>query len=731
MDTTTQDSAMEVALPPLQPWKNAPTVAQLKQDLQEATPHHQAQITKINAWLDNLNVSGKAKPLTIKGRSQIQPKLIRKQAEWRYTSLSEAFLSKPNLFKVSPVTWEDQAAAVQNGLLLNQQFNTHIDKVKFIDEYVRAAVDEGTVILHTGWCFEQKEVEVKVPNVAFVSDPSFAQMHQYLEQLKTESPSQYDTDVPDELKQAHAMALQQKVPIRPVINGYKTVKQMKTVKNHPTLEVCDAHNVIIDPSCQGDIGKAGFVIHSFESDLATLKKDSRYQNLDRINITDSTILGTPDHTPSRDLQNFNFSDKTRKKFVVYQYWGKWDIDGNGTTKCIVAAWVGNIMVRLEENPYPDGELPYIVEQYLPVRKSTHGEPDGELLEDNQKVIGAVTRGMIDLMGKSANSQTGFSKSLLDATNRRKYENGQDYEFNPGQDPRQGIYQHTFPEIPASAQFMLAQQQQEAESITGVKAYSQGIGSQALGDVAAGIRGALDAASKRELGILRRLSNGLVKAGRKFIAMNAEFLSDSEVVRVTNEQFVTIRRDDLPGNFDLELTISSAEEDDGKAKELSFMLQTIGPNGDWGMTQMILSEIASLRKMPDLAHKIKTFQPQPNQFELQKQQLELQLLQEQIAKTRAEAAHYGSNAQLHTAKSATEQAKAANIASDTDQKNLDFVEQESGVKQERDLQRLGEQSRSQAQLKIVEHHLDATEAAKDRHVDLLKQYIANKNSQKQQ
>jgi hypothetical protein len=33
-------------------------------------------------------------------------------------------------------------------------------------------------------------------------------------------------------------------------------------------------------------------------------------------------------------------------------------------------------------------------------------------------------------------------------------------------------------------------------------------------VAAGIRGALDASSKRELNILRRLSNGLIKLGAR-------------------------------------------------------------------------------------------------------------------------------------------------------------------------------------------------------------------------
>ena len=46
---------------PLTNWKNAPSLKDLKQDLLDAQPVHDAQETKINEWLDNLNVTGKAK----------------------------------------------------------------------------------------------------------------------------------------------------------------------------------------------------------------------------------------------------------------------------------------------------------------------------------------------------------------------------------------------------------------------------------------------------------------------------------------------------------------------------------------------------------------------------------------------------------------------------------------------------------------------------------------------
>ena len=66
---------------------------------------------------------------------------------------------------------------------------------------------------------------------------------------------------------------------------------------------------------------------------------------------------------------------------------------------------------------------------------------------------------------------------------------------------------------------------EAESLTGVKSYNQGITGDSLGQTAQGVKSVLDSATKRELGILRRLADGLKKVARKIIAMNALWLND--------------------------------------------------------------------------------------------------------------------------------------------------------------------------------------------------------------
>lgn len=680
-------------------WANEPTVADLKKNIDDADRDQAAHIINVKRWLDNLQVRGSARPPFIKGQSTVQPKLIRKQAEWRYSSLSEPFLSSPDIFNVSPRTAWDRKRAIQNALLMNYQFNTVIDRVGFIDAYVHDIVDIGTVIVKVGWISEEAEVEEEVPVYQFIPAHDEMLLKQYMAwiELRSNNPDLYAEVSNPGIDQALEILVKQQQLVLPKQIGTKVETRTIETKNHPTLETCLPENIIIDPSCNGDLDRAEFVGERFKSSLAALKKDGRYKNLNRMNIEGANPLTDPDYENGKDSGNFNFDDEPRKQFVVHSYWGNWDIHKDGTTVPICAFWVGDTMIRLEENPFPDRKPPFVKAVYMPVRKSSWGEPDGELLEENQKIVGAVTRGMIDLLGKSANGQTAFRKGALDAVEKRKFLRGEDYSINTTDDPRQAIYMHQYPEIPQSAYGMISLQQTEAESITGVKSYHTGITGDALGQSVRNGRSVLDAASKRELSILRRLAKGIVDIGRKIIAMNAEFLSEEEVIRVTNDKFIPVRRDDLSGSFDLELSISTIEEDNKKAEELAFMLQTTGPNGDPGEVRMIRAEIARLRRMPELAERIENYQPEPDPLQQLKLQLEIQLLKNQCAKEAALAMKHSSEAELNgiqgireitaaklnEAKAGTETAKSRHLSSDADLKDLDFLEQESGTKQARD------------------------------------------------
>ena len=658
-------------------WQNEPSVTDLNNDLLAAEPTHKTHVNNTEKWLQKL--AGHLNVKIPEGRSKVQPKLIRKQAEWRYSSLEEPFLSTVDLFDIDPRTYEDYDSAEENQILLNYQFNTKIDKVSFINEYVRTAVDEGTVFVQVGWKYEKGEREVYEE---IELTPEQASIYLY-QQVASGKMSQEDA----------ILQMQSGEPIT------KTVKRTKEIvtANHPTLRVCEYDRLIIDPTCEGDLEKAQFIITPFETSYSELVRDGSYKNLDQIFSEEGVIVqgSLDDATFYKTITNqtgFEFKDKARKKLTAYEYWGYWDIDGKGLTKPIKAVWVGNVMIKLEELPYPDKKLPFVSVPYLPVRKSVYGEPDGKLLEDNQDIIGAVTRGMIDVLGRSANGQLLIAKGLLDQANLKKYENGDHAYFNPGMDPRNSIHMLTYPEIPTSAMNMIHLQNQEAESLTGVMAFNTGISGQALGDTATGVRGALDSASKRELGILRRLSAGIEKIGRKIIAMNGEFLEDEEVIRVTNKEFRTIRRDALAGDFDLRVKISTAESDNQKVEKLAFMMQTGQQSMDPEEAKLVRAEIYKLQKMPDLAEKVLSYQPQPDpvqqevqQLELEKLRLELDKLRSEIEERRSRAVENAIDVEFKQARTQNELAKAGKTLSEKDLNDMKFIRQDMGLDHKENLE----------------------------------------------
>lgn len=682
-------------------WANEPSLQILKQDFESSKPAHDLQQGKIDNWVNQLQVKGKAKPVKVKGRSAVQPKLIRRQAEWRYSALSEPFLGTKKLYSVSPATFEDEFAAKQNELVINHQFRTKLNKVNFIDSYVRATVDEGTSIVRVGWKRHTKTVKKTVPvweHYEMRVEEEAAILQSALEMAES-NPRIYDEQTAPAVKAAVDYYRESGTATTAVQVGERVVTEELVIENRPDLELMNPANVYIDPSCGGDFSKAMFVIFSFETSRAELQKETgRYRNLDRVNWEGNSPMTDSDHQTSTP-SDFGFNDAARKRVVAYEYWGFFDVEGDGNLVPFVATWIGDTVIRMEENPFPDEKLPVVVTTYLPVKREVYGEPDAEMLEDNQAILGAVSRGMIDSMGRSANGQQGFARGMLDPLNRRRFDNGEDYEFNPNLTPNAGVIDHTYPELPQSAMLMLQLQNQEAEALTGVKSFSGGLSGSSYGDVATGIRGVLDAASKREMSILRRLVSGIVDIGNKIIAMNSAFLSEKEVVRITNSKFVTVKREDLKGNFDLTVDISTAEVDEAKAQDLGFMLQTLGPNMDPSITMTILAEIAALKQMPVLAENLRTWKPQPDpvaeemkQMELEKMRLELAVLQSEVA---------------------LNQARAQKDLAIVDQANLDFVEQESGTKHAREVDKQKAQARGNQSLEITKAMTKATKEGEKR------------------
>lgn len=668
-------------------WEKEPTIIDLKADIEFARQDNTDQANNVAGWLALRNTTGKesGNKTDAPGRSKTQPKLIRKHNEWRYPALSEPFLDTDRMFDINPRTGKDKQAAKQNQLVLNWQFDTKIDKVAFIDRYIRKVVDEGTCIFRVGWKRETEKVSVDVPVYEYfpLEGPDAEDQLQVLamatELYVTEDP-EYDA-LPEDLQASVEYSANNQTPVYAKQSGTEKKYETKIITNQPEVSIINIKNFFYDPSCEGVWQDSQYFAITYETTRSALKKRKMYKNLDKVSWATNTVqatAGNQDHattTPQTDSR----LDNSKTKILVYEYWGLFDIHNDGSMIPIVVTWIGDTIIQMTENPFPDRKPPFVIVPYMPIADSIFGEADASLLQDNQRIAGGVKRGVIDLLGRSANGQTGMAKGFVDALNKKRIMKGQDFEFNPNSDPRTGMQQMVYPEIPNSALQVLGMENSEAESLSGVKAFSAGITGDAFGKVARGVTKATDAAGQREVSILRRLAEGMRLVGTKIIAMNQVYLEEVEVVRVTDEEFVEVKREDLIGNFDLKLSISTANSDEAKAQDLGMMLQTQGPSMDPGLEQVILADIAELKRMPALAKQIRDYKPEPDPLQVKMQELQIAKLESEIA--------------LEKAKAKEALAKAENIALDTE---LDAT----GTSHERNMEATKSQSHGNRSLEIT-------------------------------
>ena len=602
-------------------------LSDLQEDYNNALPAKQNNDKKIARWMDRY--IGKPYGNEVKGKSAIISKDIKRQVEWQLPSLLDPFVSSHNIITTNPVTYEDKLAAAQAGILLNTQFTRQLDRHRFMDELIRYMQIRGTAILRTGWSYKTKEITKNIQTQV---------------QVLNEETGQVSIQTLTEQK-----------------------KEQIVIENKPTVNLCKLEDIVIDPTCQGDLDKANFIVYSFMSNYSELKSDPKYKNIENIKeltsdeLLESNMNSNEDQASYEDT--FSFKDKARKRLLVREYWGKYDINNDGIAEDIVCAWVGDTIIRLAINPYPEGKKPFISLHYNKNPFDLYGTGIVDSLEDSTRVKTGLLRGIIDNIVGSNAGQRGYKVGALQGNERSKYMNGQSFEFTG---TPADFYVTPYNPLPSYIFSFYNQVNSEIESLSGVKGFGNGIGGSSLGTSATETKGVLSSTAKRDVYIVRNIAEGLIKLFRMWHSYNTEFLSEEEVVRITNDEFVPIRRDDLEGRIDIMIDIATAETNEEKAKELAFMLQTIGPNAeDPGITKLLQAKLFRLRKMPDLAKQLEEYQPEPNPLEQKMQELQIAKVEAEIESIRAKSQENFVDAQLKAAKTGTEEAKAQHFIANSE------------------------------------------------------------------
>ena len=565
-------------------------------------------------------------------KSQYVSDLTKNLLDWQIPSITDPFVNNPDLIDCKPVTHADYAIAEQEQAVLTYQLIQRLDHFSFMRDLVTFVAEKGTAFVKTGWAFEEEEQNVEKP--VFVVNPITGQQEQI---------------------------------------GVEIVREMVTIKNHPTRVLIDPIDVRMDPTCNGDISKASFVIHDFETDLSTLRKDSRYKNLDTL----SNELQRDETYQYRDTTDttFRFEDDPRKKIIVHEYWGNYDLNGDGIAEPVVVAWVGNTIIRERENPLPGEEIPFVKAVYKKRPNAIWGEPLAAKTDKRQHIDSVLHRGIFDDMKLANNGQTGTKKGFTDEVNLRKMKQGLDFEYNT---TMADVYQDQYQGLNNSVFTVLEKNISMAESSVGVNMMNHGTGGNALGSSAAAVNATTSSSAKREMHIIRGIAEDcIIPILKKFSKYNSEFLSPEEIMEITDKEYVKPSHD---SQFDIKISIESAETKAAKIQSTGFVLQTMGPNMPQEAQMLLLSRYMKLTGELDIAKQLEEYQPQPDPIEQKKRELEVAKLEAQIRNEDAKGRENEVDIQLKAA-------KTREINSNSDIKDLNYLEQEQGLTHERDLEKL--------------------------------------------
>jgi len=599
----------------------------LKLNYEDASQARDDNLDKVAKWLDVVNSKkyGNEKPY----KSQYVSDLTKKLLSWQIPALVDPLVNnkdmlafKPMTFKDTPITEQEQKIATYDLFQANKHY-------EFITDLVNKIIKEGTCFVKLGWEFKE--------DYRLIDEPVY--------QINPATGQEEIVDI-------------------------KTVRKKITVKNNPTHLICDLENIVVDPTCEGDIEKANFIIHDFDTDLSTLKQDGRYKNLDKLE-TKIAQLETEDryydtHDKEADDISFEFNDRARKKLTIHEYWGRYDINNDGIAEPIVCAWCNDVILRLEENPLPDKSLPFVKADYIRKPKEIYGEPLASLTGKIQHIDSVLKRGVFDDLKRVNNGQLGVKKGAIDDKNFNRMKKGLDFYYNTSMND---IWVNEYKPMASSIFKVLEDNQYEAESLTGVKAFNTGSGGNSLGSTAAAVNATMSSSGKREMHIIRGIAETcIIPMIKKWLSYSREFREPHEIEIITDNPYVPVEQSLA---YDVSVNIESAEVKQQKIQSMGFLLQTMGPNMPHEVQQMLLARYVKLNGELDLAKQIETYQPQPDPMQQQMQQLQMQLLAAQVELERARAANYAADVPY-------KQAKTEHIKSDKDLKDLNYISNATGI-----------------------------------------------------
>lgn len=322
------------------------------------------------------------------GRSQVVSKDMMDTVEWMMPSLLRVF--GRDAVQFDPVGPEDEELAKQETDYIGHVLWKKNPGFMILYNWIKDALMQKVGYVKYWWEDEEK---VSYDEYSGLNDDQLLMTMQELEQ-------QGEVEVVAASKEE---------------NGYAIKLRLKRRYGCAKIEVVQPDEIIVSPSCRGNVKSAKFVGHLRKisrSDLLQMGYDrKKIEELTDYtwdeNTSEQNARDTVDESFQRD--NEDDSDWASREMTLLECYTELDADDDGIAELRHFLMGGNEFLEDEEFP----EIPFESWTPLPVPHRHIGLGVYDIMEDLQRIMTALQRGLLDNVYFTNNPRNVYDKNTID------------------------------------------------------------------------------------------------------------------------------------------------------------------------------------------------------------------------------------------------------------------------------------------------------------------------------
>ncbi len=474
---------------------------------------------------------------------------VKDVVEWLMPSFTEVYFGADKIVGIFGRSRDDNPEALEK--VIKYQMQTQNNGYVLIDQWIRDAVEAGLGVMKMDWEVreEQKLNWYQATAEEFYSIPP-EEAEKVIKKVEALPDGTYKLLIKEKIR----------VKDQPVMKNIKPGEYIFLPEQDDSgrnVFECYRHYVLYD-----DIRKLGKakVYRNTEDDFPFIDPTSdQASSLDTIYDAIRNYIGEDERPPESSDASMKEGQEGRKKVVLYDCYGKYDVDGDGLLENVHVIICNGRVLFSEISDYDRN--PFFTISFYANSYQKWKEGVADYLQDIQDLKTALIRQIIintainndRVFGIDSNQpsaikdiQAGKKLIRLDLTGNKKVNDLLQAM------PQFQISPDTLPLIELAGSW--------SEKRTGITSYNQGLDADSLNKTATGISKIMAASQQR----LRKMArdgaeNGLVPLYRHLISLNQKHLDREFTFRLTNEYY-EFRPDDIKGEFDVQVTSNIGLQD---------------------------------------------------------------------------------------------------------------------------------------------------------------------------